>query len=101
MATGFTTTRTVTFAETDLAGVMHFSNFFRVMEEVEHAFWRSLGLKVVMPDGDAHISWPRKSVACEFHQPARFEDTLECHLRVTKVGERSVEYEIRFRCNDR
>ena len=35
--------RTVEFAETDMAGIVHFSNFFRWMEATEHAFFRSLG----------------------------------------------------------
>ena len=35
--------RRVEFAETDMAGQVHFSNFFRYMEAAEHAFFRSLG----------------------------------------------------------
>ncbi|MDB6148705.1 MAG: thioesterase superfamily protein, partial [Chthoniobacter sp.] len=30
--------RRVEFAETDMAGIVHFSNFFRMMEAAEHAF---------------------------------------------------------------
>ena len=48
MNSTFTLTRQVQFAETDMAGVLHFSNYFRLMEEVEHAWWRSLGLSVLM-----------------------------------------------------
>ena len=53
MATGFVYHRRVTFAETDMAGIVHFSNFYRYMEEAEHAFLRSRGLriKVDQPDG--------------------------------------------------
>ena len=43
MAHSFSMTRSVTFAETDMAGILHFSNYFRYMEEAEHAFFRSLG----------------------------------------------------------
>ena len=32
--------RRVQFAETDMAGVVHFSYFLRYMEEAEHALWR-------------------------------------------------------------
>ena len=42
----FSLTRRVQFSETDMAGIMHFSNFFKMMEEVEHAFFRSVGLSV-------------------------------------------------------
>ena len=36
--------RRVEFAETDAAGIVHFSVFFRYMEEAEHALWRNAGM---------------------------------------------------------
>jgi len=44
----FKATRQVEFSETDMAGIMHYSNFFRFMETAEHGFYRSLGFSVVM-----------------------------------------------------
>ena len=44
--TPFTTTRRVEFGDTDMAGIMHFANFFRFMEAAEPDFLRSLGLSV-------------------------------------------------------
>ncbi|MHC4993297.1 MAG: acyl-CoA thioesterase, partial [Planctomycetota bacterium] len=38
--------RTVEFFETDMAGIVHFSNYFRYMEATEHAFFRSFGATV-------------------------------------------------------
>ncbi len=35
MAYEFKLTRQIDFAETDMAGIMHFSNFFRFMEAAE------------------------------------------------------------------
>lgn len=96
MLAEFTQTRRVQFAETDLAGVLHHANYFRYMEEVEHAFWRSMGLCILSPDGDRTISWPRVAVACEYFAPAHFENELDLRLRVTHVGGRSVGYEIEF-----
>ena len=88
--------RAITFAETDLAGVVHFSNYFRMMEEVEHAFFRSLGLSVVMVNEAIEIGWPRVSASCEYFGPLRFEDVVELVMRVTKVGEKSFNYEVEF-----
>jgi 4-hydroxybenzoyl-CoA thioesterase/acyl-CoA thioester hydrolase len=96
VAADFSITRRVQFAETDLAGVLHFANYFRYMEEVEHAFWRSMGLCVISPDGDRTISWPRVAVACEYFAPAHFENELDLRFRVMHVGSRSVGYEIEF-----
>ena len=41
MASEFTITRRVEFSETDLAGIMHFTNFYRWMEICEHEFLRA------------------------------------------------------------
>lgn len=42
----FTWNRRVEFAETDAAGIVHFSSFFLYMEQAEHALFRSLGLSI-------------------------------------------------------
>jgi YbgC/YbaW family acyl-CoA thioester hydrolase len=96
MADPFSITRRIQFAETDLAGVLHFSNYFRLMEEVEHAFWRSIGMTVYHGDGQQTVSWPRVAVACEYFAPARFEDELELRFWIVNVGRRSIEFEIEF-----
>ena len=96
MSEPFTIARRVQFAETDMAGVLHFSNYFRYMEEVEHAFWRSLGRSVVTPEGLHTMSWPRVSVSCEYFSPARFEDEVTLLFRLTHIGSRSLTYEVDF-----
>ncbi len=93
----FQISRRVQFSETDMAGVMHFSNYYRLMEDTEHAFWRSVGLSVMTRDGDRHIGWPRVATQCEHFAPVRFEDELEVSLVVGQVGDRSVTYEVEFR----
>ena len=93
--------RRIQFSETDLAGVVHFSNYFRMMEEVEHAFFRSLGLSVVMSHEALEIGWPRVSAACEFFGPLRFEYEVELIMRVTKVGDKSLNYEVEFQWEGR
>ena len=42
----FTFTRRVQFFDTDMAGIVHFANFYRFMEEAEHEMFRSLGFKI-------------------------------------------------------
>ena len=96
MPTEFSITHRVQFSETDLAGIMHFSNFFKLMEEVEHAFFRSLGLSVSMQHDDIHVGWPRVSASCEFFGPVKFEEEVELRLRVTRVGDKSFSYEVEF-----
>ena len=96
MQTEFRIIRRVTFAETDLAGVMHFSNYYRWMEEVEHAFLRSLGMSVVQDHGETTYSWPRVVTSCEYLAPVRFEDEIELYLSVACMTDKSITYEIEF-----
>ena len=83
--------RRVQFAETDLAGIVHFSNIFRYMEEAEHALWRAAGLTIAERGSD--IGWPRLSAACEFRNPLRFEEEFEVRVRIASLKTRTIEYE--------
>ena len=93
----------VQFSDTDMAGIMHFANFFRFMERAEHAFFRSLGLSVYergeVPD-DEHVGWPRVHASCDFHAPLRFEDEVEVELFVEEVRSKSIRYQFHVRKKD-
>jgi acyl-CoA thioester hydrolase len=82
--------RRVQFYETDAAGIVHFSWFFRYMEEAEHALWREAGLSIHPPDSD--IGWPRVAASCEFHRALAFEDQIDIAIRVTEVSRRTISY---------
>lgn len=82
------------FHETDLAGLVHFSCFFRYMEEAEHALWRAAGLSIAPPGSE--IGWPRLATSFEFHRPLRFEDEFEVEIRVVEITERTIRYECRL-----
>jgi acyl-CoA thioester hydrolase len=92
----FKLTRSVEFSETDMAGIMHFSNFFRFMEAAEHAFFRSLGLSVVLSRFGVGLHLPRVHAECDYLAPIRFEDKILIHLLVQKKGARSLTYQFRF-----
>ena len=83
--------RRVQFYETDVAGIVHFSWFFRYMEEAEHAMWREAGLSIHPPDSD--IGWPRIASSFEFYRPLRFEDEFDVHLRVAEMTKKTIRYE--------
>jgi YbgC/YbaW family acyl-CoA thioester hydrolase len=93
----FTLTRRVEFAETDMAGIVHFSNFFRMMEAAEHAFFRSLGFTIHGHEEGVTTGWPRVSATCDYARPLRFEEEVEIHLVVAEVRSRSIRYEFTFR----
>ena len=96
MSDVFRVTRRVDFCDTDMAGIIHFSNFFRYMEFAEVAFLRSRGLSVAMTWGEEHLGFPRVSATCDFLRPVRFEDVVEIAVRVERVGRKSVTYSFEF-----
>ena len=56
MPTPFHTSRFVEFSDTDMAGIMHFSAYFRFMEAAEHQLIRKLGFSVYTElDGDVVV----------------------------------------------
>ena len=91
----FKTTRRVEFAETDMAGIMHFSNFFRFMETAEHGFYRSLGFSVDAQEA-LGVGWPRVHASCDYKRPLRFEDEVEIHLLVREVRDKTIAFEFVF-----
>jgi YbgC/YbaW family acyl-CoA thioester hydrolase len=92
----FRTTRRIEFHDTDMAGIVHFSNFFRFMESAEVELLRSLGVSVRLPWGSQMIGFPRVSASCDYLRPARFEDVLDVTVSVAKVGRSSVTYAFEF-----
>ncbi len=91
MSTQFMTSRRVEFSDTDMAGILHFSSYYRYMEETEHGYFRSLGLSIMHKQDDGSvIGWPRVSAACSFMAPAHFEDVLQIRLSVERRGVKSL-----------
>src|ERR1700736_4073291 len=96
MPTPFHTTRRVEFADTDMAGIVHFANFFRYMEAAEVEFLRSLGLSVALNWEGQKIGFPRVSASCDFRRPVRFEDLIDVVVRIQRLGRKSVTYAFEF-----
>ena len=96
MTCEFHLTRRVEFCETDMAGIMHFSNFFRFMEAAEGAFIRSLGFSVVLSKSGIAVGLPRVHAECDYHAPLCYEDEVLVHLLVARKTTRSLSYLFRF-----
>ncbi|MEM7809890.1 MAG: thioesterase family protein [Planctomycetota bacterium] len=97
MPSSITVTRRVAFSDTDAAGIVHFSYFYRYMEDAEHEFFRSVGLSIMQTREDgAVIGWPRVSAKCSFKSPALFEDVLTIDFRVARIGVKSLTFDVTF-----
>ena len=82
--------RQVQFPETDASGIVHFTNFFKYVEEAEHAMWRAAMLRPAARD--AEIGWPRVAASFEFKKPLRFEDEFDVHLKVVEKTRKTIRY---------
>ena len=82
--------RRVQFHEVDSAGIVHFSNYFRYMEEAEHALWRAAGLSIAAPD--AVVGFPRVAAAFDYRRPLRFEDEVDVRIRIAALSRRTIRY---------
>lgn len=97
MAYEYKLTQRVEFSHTDMAGIVHFTNFFRYMESTEHAFYRSLGFSVHGEHDSQTIGFPRVQASCHFSAPLCFEDRVETHLLVREIKAKSIAYDFVFR----
>ncbi len=70
--------------------MVHFANFFRYMEEAEHALWRAAGMSIDRVD--AELKWPRVSASFDFKRPLRFEDEFEVRLSIAAVTAPTIQY---------
>jgi acyl-CoA thioester hydrolase len=90
--------RRVQFHETDAAGIVHFSCFFRYMEEAEHALWREAGLSIARGTGE--VGFPRVAASFDFHRPLRFEDEFDVCIRIAAIEQKTIRYTCLLTRND-
>jgi acyl-CoA thioester hydrolase len=85
--------RRVSFYEGDPAGIVHFSNYYRYMEEAEYGLWRSAGVSLEPTD---EYAFPRVAASFEFHAPLRFDEEILVHLKIVHIGRTSLRYACRI-----
>lgn len=90
MAKQFRLRRRVQFYETDAAGIVHFSWYFRYFEEAEHGLWRDSGMSIHADD--ASIGWPRVSASCDFLKPLKFEEDFDVTVQIIEMTPRTITY---------
>jgi len=93
----FSITRRVEFHETDAAGLMHFSNFYRWMEICEHEWFRKQGIPIMVNTNEGiRYGWPRRDATCNFIRPLRLGDVVRVNAKIKKVNDTSLAYNFIF-----
>ena len=86
-------TRRVNFADTDAAGVVHFSRLLCYAEEAEHDWLEKRGIPLLGNGG-----WPRVHIDCDYLAPARVGDCVQVSISPVKIGRSSVQWEFSMAC---
>jgi acyl-CoA thioester hydrolase len=87
----FRTSYRVSWADTDAAQVVHYSNYFRLFERAEEEFYRHLDFSFTNLRAEG-LWFPRVEAFCQYRKPARFNDLLEIEVTIEELKEKSVKY---------
>ena len=86
----------VRWVDTDVAGVMHYSNFFRYFEACEQEFYRSIGATHGHLREKYKIMLPRVEAHCVYKVACKFDDLIEVVMKVREVADKTVTYDFQL-----
>ena len=79
----------VWFSDTDAQGVVYYGRYMPYFDHARREYHRHLGSPQV--EGGEFVM---RAMQVEYHAPARFDDVLECFVRVARIGRTSITYEV-------
>ena len=79
----------VWFSDTDAQGVVYYGRYLPYFDHARTEYHRHLGS--LRLDGAEFVM---RASDVEYHAPARFDDLLECFVRVQRLGRTSVAYDL-------
>ncbi len=85
----FTARTRVGFSDTDAQGIVYYGRYNPYFDLARVEYLRSVGLLRYESAGE----FVMRANDVEYFAPARFDDELEIHVRVARVGRTSITYE--------
>jgi acyl-CoA thioester hydrolase len=79
----------VWFSDTDAQGVVYYGRYLPYFDHARTEYHRHLGGLGI--DGAQFVM---RASDVEYHAPARFDDLLECFVRIQRLGRTSVSYDL-------
>jgi acyl-CoA thioester hydrolase len=76
----------VYYDDTDAGGIVYYANYLKFAERARTEWLRSIGLQSSDLRRDHAVLIVVKTVALDYHAPARLDDMLYVHTTVTKMG---------------
>jgi acyl-CoA thioester hydrolase len=79
----------VWFSDTDAQGVVYYGRYLPYFDHARTEYHRHLGSTRI--EG---VEFVMRALQVEYHAPARFDDLLECFVRISRIGTTSITYEL-------
>jgi len=79
----------VSFSDTDAQGVVYYGRYLPYFDLARTEYHRHLGSLRI--EGAEFVM---RACDVEYHAPARFDDLLECFVRLSRLGRTSIGYEL-------
>lgn len=80
--------RSIRFADTDAAGVAHFSRLLIIVEEAIHDFFQVRCIPIL----EKATAWPVVSIHADYSAACRFQDEISVALSLDKAGNSSLAF---------
>jgi len=75
------------YADTDLSGVVYHANYMVYMERGRSEFFRAVGIaRLAQLENPEPTAWTLRKVEIEYLRPARVDDLIEVHTRLTLLS---------------
>ncbi len=78
----------VWFSDTDAQGVVYYGRYLPYFDHARTEYHRHLGTLEIQG-----AEFVMRASNVEYHAPARFDDLIECFVRISRIGRTSVTYE--------
>ncbi len=82
----------VYYEDTDAGGVVFYANYLKFFERGRTEWLRRLGVDQSRLAVDEHCMFVVKNVEIQYRKPARLDDLLSVHSRITRLGKASIHF---------
>ena len=89
----------VYFEDTDAGGIVYYANYLKYAERARTEMLRAVGVESSRLIDEDNVALTVKTCVLDYLKPARLDDALEVHTRVTEVGGASMRGEQQIKCN--
>jgi acyl-CoA thioester hydrolase len=88
----FSATTRVGFSDTDAQGIVYYGRYLPYFDLARVEYHRNLGL-LGMDIGEAGHEFVMRACTIEYFAPAVFDDVIEVHVRLARIGRTSAAWE--------